>query len=251
MVLKKLCDIKVGRTLYRGQSYNDILSMLSSGVLSFDSLASEVDKNQWSDLLKFNDLAPYLTSKLMLASNGYSHESLFNHWYVKDGERSFGPFSLLQMLEFFQQQRLHLDSLVRHSSGEGWSVFSDSGPFATKSLKQLLSCAEIKKIITRRKQPRIRYDNEVFLSAAAELYRGITWSLSSQGLGLVTDQSTQLNLNNRVNIIINSNNEHGAVQVKGRVVNIKKEINYERVAIELDEENEFLNQFIDQRIPRL
>ncbi len=239
----------MGHTLFGGQSYQDILGMLSSGALPFNSLASPVGLNQWTDLMAFQDFGQFLASKLMLASTGYSHDSLFNHWYIKDGERSFGPFSMLQMLEFYQQKRLHLNNLVRHPSSETWSLFTETGPFAEQSLEKLLATPELKAIYGRRKLPRVSYDNEVFLSAAGELYRGISWSLSCKGLGLVTDQSTIIELGHRVNIIINANHEHGAVQVKGKVVNLKKETNYERVAIEFDQENEFLNQFVAQRVP--
>lgn len=249
--MKNICDVKMGHTQYGGQSFQEILGMLSSGVLPFNSLASDVGKNQWQDLLSYNDFGHFLAGKLMLASNGYSYDSLFNHWYVKDGDRSFGPFSLLQMLEFFHQKRLHLDNLVRHPSSEKWEPLSRCGPFEVKSLEKLLNCPQLKGIFGRRQLPRIPYDNEVFISASAELYRGVTWSLSAKGLGVVTDKSTIINLGQRVNIIINANHEHGAVQVKGKVVNLKKEINYERVAVEFDEENEFLNQFIDQRVPKL
>ena len=248
---KKLCDIKAGRTLYGDQTFTDILSMLSSGVVPFNSKLADAGSNQWEDLLKYQGFPDYLVGKLMLASNGYSYDSLFNHWYIKDGDRSFGPFSLLQMLEFFQQSRLHLDNLIRHSSSSGWESFGKSGPFAVQSLEQLMDCDSIKNLISRRQHPRIPYTNEVFVSSRAELYRGVSWSLSSRGMGLVTDESTKIEADHRVNIIVNSNNEHGSVQVKGRVVNIKKEVNYERVAVEFDEENEFLNGFIQQRIPRL
>lgn len=241
----------MGRTLYKGQTYGEILSMLSSGVLPFNSLASQVGQNLWTDLIQYSDFGFFLANKLMLAANGYSYDSLFNHWYIKDGDRSFGPFSLIQMLEFFYQKRLHLDNLVRHPSFEKWETFGKSGPFEVESLDKLIHCVPIQQIIGRRKNPRIQYDNEAFISTSAELYRGVTWSLSAKGLGLVTDQATIMELDQRVNIIINSNNEHGAVQVKGKIVNLKKEVNYERVAIEFDQENEFLNQYIDQRIPRL
>lgn len=249
--MKKLCDIKVGSTKYTEQSYADVLAMLSSGVLPFYSLASKAKANQWQGLLSFDDFGSFLANKLMLASNGYSYDSLFNHWYIKDGSRSFGPFSLLQMLEFFHQKRLHFDNLVRHPSSDRWEAFAHCGPFEVKSLEALIACQPIKDLITRRQNPRIQYDNEVFVSAAAELYRGVTWSLSAKGLGMVTDQSTIIADGQRLNIIINSNHEHGAIQVKGRVVSLHKEINYERVAIEFDCENEMLNQYIDQRVPKL
>lgn len=248
--MKNLCDVKMGHTQFGGQTYQDILGMLSSGVITFNSLASEVGQNQWVDLITYKDFGTFLANKLMLASNGYSYDSLFNHWYVKDGERSYGPFSLIQMLEFYHQNRLHLENLIRHPSSELWTALGDTGPFEAKSLEKLLSSPDLKSIIERRKTPRIPYDNEVFISAAAELYRGVTWSLSAKGVGLVTDQSTVIGLGQKVNIIINANHEHGAVQVKGTVVNLKKEVNYERVAVEFDQENEFLNQFIDQRVPR-
>lgn len=241
----------MGRTQYGGQTYTEVLGMLSSGVVSFNSLLSQPDANKWVDLLKFEDFSQFIIGKLLLAANGYSYDSLFNHWYIKDGERSFGPFSMIQMLEFYQQHRVHLDNLVRHSSFSSWQPFAKSGPFETKSLEKLMACQEIKDVITRRRHPRINYTNEVFVSSRAELYRGVTWSLSCLGLGLVTDESTQIQLEDRVNIIVNSNNDHGAVQVKGRVVNVRKEQNYERVAVQFDQENDFLNTYINSRIPKL
>ena len=249
--LKKLCDLKMGRTKYGEKTYLEVLGMLSSGVVPFNSFLSEPGKDQWTELLKYNAFSEYLVGKLMLAANGYSYDSLFNHWYIKDGQRSFGPFSLIQMLEFYQQNRIHLDNLIRHSTYNQWEAFGQSGPFSQESLEKLIANPDIKNIITRRKHPRINYTNEVFISSRAELYRGVTWSLSSLGLGLVTDQATLLEQNHRVNIIVNSNNDHGAVQVKGRVVNVKKETNYERVAIQFDEANDFLDQYIQRRVPNL
>ncbi len=249
--MSKICDVKKGGTFYRGQNYNQILSMLSSGILPFDSFVTQSGHDHWVELLKFNDFGQFLAGKLLLAANGYSFDSLFNHWYIKDGERSFGPFSLIQMLEFYNQKRIQLDNLVRHPSSTVWETFGTCGPFEMKSLEQLMACAPINHIISRRKHPRIRYDNEVFLSSDAALYRGVTWSLSARGLGIVTDQATSIHMGQNLNIIINANNDHGAVQVKGKVVNLRKETNYERVAIEFDLENESLNQYIDQRVPRL
>ena len=114
-----------------------------------------------------------------------------------------------------------------------------------------MDCGLINPIVTHRRHPRIKYDNEVFISANGELYRGVTWSLSSGGLGLVTDQATSMNYNNLVNVIINSNNEHGSVQIRGKVVNIRKEINYERIALEFENESDMLNSYIQKRVPRL
>lgn len=244
------CDIKFGRTVYRGITYTDIVAMLSSGMIHFGSEASELSLAQWTPLLKFNDFSKFISHKLLIASNSHSYDSLFNHWYIKDGSRHFGPFSLLQMLEFFHQDRLELENLVRHPSFSNWEKFGESGPFELKSLEQLLSSEELKEVITRRKHPRIKYDNEVFISAQGDLYRGVSWSLSTGGLGIVTDESTAMKLNDRVNVIINSNNDHGSVQVKGKIVNLKKEMNCERIALEFENENEFLNNFIHQRVPR-
>jgi hypothetical protein len=153
------------------------------------------------------------------------------------------------MLEFYQQQRLCDDTFVRHPSLPNWLTFAECGPFQGESRKALMSCPLIHHIITRRKTPRIPYDNEVFVSAAGELYRGISWSLSAGGLGFVTDQSTLIETGQRLNILINANYDHGAFQVKGRVVNLKKETNYERVAIEFDQSNDFIDQFIANRVP--
>ncbi len=249
--MEKKCDIQVGRSLHSDQSYLDVLSQLSSGAIPFVAKASLPGEKDWVPLLDFQDFSQFLVGKLMLASNGYSYESLFNHWYVKDGSRSFGPFSLIQMLEFYQQKRLHLDNLIRHSSFESWLELAKAHPFSEGALEALINNEPIKNVISRRRNPRIPYTNEVFLSSRAELYRGVTWSLSCQGLGLVTDGTTDIELDHKVNIIVNSNNEHGAVQVKGRVVNIRKETNYERVAVEFDDQNDFLKDFIQKRVPKL
>ncbi len=242
-------DIKVGSSQFNKQTYFDVLSMLSSGAIPFTALASSLGGKDWMKLLSIDSFPQFLVNNLMIASKGYSYDSLFNHWYIKGRESSYGPFSLIQLLEFYHQNRLHSQDFIRHSSFSSWLKLEHSSPFKDGGLATLLECKEIAQVISRRRHPRISYTNEVFVSTRAELYRGVTWSLSNSGLGLVTDESTSMELNHRVNIIVNSNNEHGAVQVKGQVVNIKKETNYERVAIEFDQENPFLTDFILKRVP--
>jgi hypothetical protein len=250
MDVDKKCDLKYGRMLYRGVSYNEIISMLSSGMIAFNSEISLAEKPPWQPLLQFNDFPSFVTHKLLIAANSHSYDSLFNHWYVKDRDNSFGPFSLLQMLEFFIQNRIELEHLIRHSSFSDWEKMGQSGPFELKSLENLLSCQPINNIISRRRHPRVKYDNEVFISSGGELYRGVSWSLSTGGLGIVTDQSTKIQLDDKVNVIINSNQEHGAVQIKGRIVSLQKEMNFERVAMQFETKNDFLDRYIDSRIPK-
>jgi hypothetical protein len=249
--LNQSCDIKLGKNLFKGQSFHDILSLLSDGTLTFLAQAADAGTKEWVNLLQYNDFGQYTVNKLMLVANTHSHESFFNHWHIKDGERSFGPFSFLQMLEFIEQKRLHLDNLIRHPRFSQWEPVALTTLFSEESLRELMSCEPLHRIVCRRKTPRVQYDNEAFLSASGELYRGVTWSLSVKGMGIVTDQTTKLEEGNRVNIIINSNNDHGSVQVKGVVVNLRDEVNYQRVAIEFDQENEFLNQYLEKRIPKL
>ena len=109
MKKEKKCDIKHDGRLYREMRHLDITSMLSSGLISFNAEASPLDLDQWQPLLSYEDFGPYIADKLRLASNGYSYDSLFNHWYIKGEESNFGPFSLLEMLEFLQQDRIGLE----------------------------------------------------------------------------------------------------------------------------------------------
>lgn len=249
MELNHRCDVKIGKNYFYGQSFVDILKLLSSGDIDFSAVASIQDRKRYKPIMMYPDFSPFITKKLMLASNGYSHDSLFNHWYVKEENMSYGPFSLLQMLEFYYRKRVLLHHPVRHATFETWCEFNQAGPFMEESRKALLASEEIKEVVARRQQPRIRYENEVFLSGGGSLYRGIAWSLSTGGMGLVTDEATDMNFDSQVNLIINSNNEHGSIQIKGRVVNIKKEVNYERIALEFATENELLNEYIGRRIP--
>ena len=251
MGLEPLFDLRQDRRFIYGQNKMELVNLLSQGEVDFSVFLSLSGAKEFQPILNLTSFRDFLLPKIKVASNGYSHDSLFNHWYVKDGSDHFGPFSMLQMLEFFQQKRLHLDNLVRHPSHKEWKAFSTARPFNQESRTALLKDPEVMSLVSRRRHPRIKYDNEVFISANGELYRGITWSLSIGGVGLVTDESTTMSMNCPVNIIINSNNEHGSVQVKAKVVNIRKEANYERVALEFHGENEFLKTYVQKRVPCL
>lgn len=243
------CDVRCGREIHRGIEFTDVMAKLSSGILAFHSEACVPGSENWVALMQFPDFCPFIASKLKLAATGLTTESLFNNWFVKDRQSSLGPFSLLQMLEFHNQKRIRLGTMIHHSTMQDWEAFGTLNPFDAKSLASMLAQPEIIDLITRRKHPRIRYSNEVFLSTHGDLYRGVTFSLSHGGLGVLTDVITNIELNDRVNVMINSNTDHGSVQVKGRIVNLKKEQNFERLALEFDGQNEFLTQFLENRIP--
>lgn len=243
------CDVRSGRDIYRGIDFTDAVAKLSSGIVTFHADACEPRSEKWAPLLLYPDFAPYIASKLKLAATGIANDSLFNNWFVKDKQSSLGPFSLLQMLEFQSQKRIRLGTMIHHPTLQDWEVFGAFNPFDGRSLSLIMSQPSITDLITRRKHPRIRYSNEVFLSAQGDLYRGVSFSLSQGGLGVLTDVATNIELNDRVNVIINSNSDHGSVQVKGRIVNLKKEQNFERLALQFDNENEFLTTFLDNRIP--
>ena len=249
MSVEKKCDLRSGRTEYLSTTYDEIVTMLSSGVITFYSEVRSGEGASWVSLLSFQDFPKYIGHKLRIATAKRTHDSLFTHWYLKDGERRFGPFSVLQILEFFCQSRIDLDQLVRHPSFSHWEALGTSSLFEVRSLGELLACETIRSLVSRRKQPRIEYDNEVFVSVRAELLQGVCYSLSSGGLGVLISDEALIKMGDLVNVIINANSDHGAVQVKGRVVSLRKEMNKVRLALEFENENQFLNLYISQRIP--
>lgn len=244
------CNLLFGRSTYSQLSYSEVAQMLASGQVDFTARARGSTSEPYSPLLQYSDFSQFMIHYLKVASHSHSYDSFFNHWYVRGPKvDNFGPFSFLQMLEFFHQDRIGLQTLVRHPSFSGWEPFERSGPFNFKSLEQILKSKSIYNIISRRRHPRISYNTEVFISGCGELYRGTSWTLSSGGIGLITEQQTTFHLNDRLNIILNGNIEHGAIQAKARVVNIKKEHNFERLALEFENPNESLDEYIGKRVP--
>ncbi len=251
MGVNNRCHVKVGQTLLGEKSFSEILLMLSSGVIDFNTKIRLSHEDRWAFMLNHQPLALYTADKLMLASTGSERSSLFTNWYVRGGQTPFGPFSLLQMLEFYVQKRLYKDNRVRHSMCDAWAPFGESGPFAGKSLDQLLGCEPLRNIITRRKTPRIKYTREVFISAGGDLYEGTSSNLSLQGLGVVVEHATSLVPGQTVNAIIKASHGQGSVQVKGRVVNLNKQGHYERFAIQFQKSNERLTRHLALHVPRL
>lgn len=247
--MNKPYDVLVGRAIYRNKDFAEIIMMLSRGEVHFAGQLRSLRGSHWVPMLSFENFADFAVHKLMIAASGRSHHSFFNHWYLQSMETHLGPFSILQVLEFVQQKRLSPHQLVRHPNMDEWMALSLAPLFKEGGLEELLNCGAVQNIIGRRKHPRISYDNEVFISSKGSLYRGVSWSLSSGGVGVVTDDSTLMDMHDSVNVIINSNNHHGSVQMKGRVVDLKKEMNCEKVALKFDNQNEFLNQFLQTRVP--
>ncbi len=248
MIVEEYYDIRFERQYYTQLSSQRIIELLSSGIINF-STEVKTPQGDWVSFLKIEPILEKLLKNLMLFSSTNSTTSLFGNWYVKGIHSTWGPFSLLQMLEFYMQKRVMDDSLIHHFKFEDWSLLTDTPLFVPASLGVVLKEPTIREVVSRRKNPRIDYNNEVFVSCHGDLFRGLSVSLSLGGLGIITDHLTTMNINDPVNIIINSNNEHGAIQLKGRVVSSLKSVNFERMAIEFVGRNEFLKNYIEQRVP--
>ena len=227
-------DLKAGEVTYEGMSLLTVLHNLSKGHFEFDAQIKTAGLETWQPILTNPQVTDGLLRQLMLANHSLSKGSLFNNWFLDDAKVNLGPFSLVQMLEFYKQKRIHLDSIVSHPMIEGWQPLGKNKPFTEKSLNCLLACEPLNKIISRRRTPRIPFNSEVFLSNQGNLYRGVSWSLSEGGLGVLTDETTTIHPGERVNVIINGNGEHSAIQVKGQIVSLQKEQNYDRLALEFD-----------------
>ncbi len=243
-------DVKVADVIYEGMSLLTVLHNLSKGNFDFNAEVRNTTEETWHPLLENQVVTESIMRQLMLATHSLSKSSLFNDWHLKDSKVNLGPFSLVQMLEFYQQKRIHIESLVNHPLIEGWRTLGQCKPFTEASLGPLLSCKPLKQIISRRRTPRISFNSEVFISNQGDLYRGVSWSLSEGGLGVLTDKTTMILPGEKVNVIINGNGEHSAIQVKGHIVSLQKEQNYDRLALEFEKTSSQLNDYISLRLPR-
>lgn len=249
MDANRSCELRSGRTVYSSTNFNDIVVMLSSGLITFNAEARDPGAKEWTNLLSYADFAAFVSRKMRQATSQKTHDSLFSHWYLKDGQSHFGPFSVLQILEFFCQGRIDLEQMVRHPSSNSWEPLSSTSLFEVRSLGELLSCDAIRNLVSRRKHPRIDYDNEAFVSVKGELYQGVSFSLSAGGLGVLFSEETDIEVGDPVNVIINGNGDHSAVQMKAKVVSLRRDMNTDRIALEFADQNHFLNHYIRQRIP--
>jgi len=243
-------DLRVGDIAYEEMSLLTVLHNLSKGHFDFNAQVKTAELGTWQPLLENLQVTNALLRQLLLANHSLSNGSLFNSWYLRGSSANLGPFSLVQMLEFYKQKRIHLDSLANHSLNGDWQPLGQNKPFTENSLPCLLACEPLNQIISRRRTPRIPFNSEVFLSNQGNLYRGVSWSLSEGGLGVLTDETTAIDSGEMVNIIINGNGEHSAIQVKGHIVSLQKEQNYDRLALEFETASSKLNEYISQRLPR-
>lgn len=244
-------DFKVGDLTYESMSLLTILHNLSKGHFDFNGEVRTTKEETWQPLLENQVVTEYILRQMMLATHSLSKSSLFNDWSLQDSKINLGPFSLVQMLEFYLQKRIDSDSLVSHPLIEDWQALGQCKPFTEASLSSLLACKPLNQIISRRRTPRISFNSEVFISNQGDLYRGVSWSLSEGGLGVLTDNSTAIHPGEKVNVIINGNGEHRAIQVKGHIVSLEKEQNYDRLALEFDASSSQLNEYIGLRLPGL
>lgn len=243
-----LFDIRCDERVWSRQSITQVLDLLSRGMIHFSSVTLDVQK-QPTPLFDDPAVADLILRQLFLAGASGETNSVFSNWLVKGEKGDYGPFSLLQILEFYKQKRISEHSLLYHSLLTDWQAMGEIDILQTKSLLALLNHSYYKDRIGRRAHPRIAYNNEVFLSSAGELYRGVCVTVSEGGVGIVTDQLTQMQVGNQVNLIINSNAEHATIQLKGTVVSVVKSMNFEKVAIQFNEVHPDLKNYIDQKLP--
>jgi hypothetical protein len=243
-----ILDVRTLGNIHRDISLTALILNISQGHFDFNI---EIQREaSWIPALSDQQVVQMLVRQMMLASHSMNDGSIFADWYIKVRDRSFGPFPILQLLEFYQQGRVDELTLVTHPLREArWQTLGQVHPFTKSSFSQLMSCKEITAIASRRKAPRVNFSGEVFMSNNGDLYRGVCWSLSQGGLGVLSDKSTNMSVGDRVNMIINSSVDHGAVQVKGHVVSLAKEGNYDRVALQFEEESPCIGSYLNQRLP--
>ena len=209
------------------------------------------ENESWIRLPHHAVLGPLIEESLRNAQNEKNHpkSSIFMHWYVADGACKYGPFSLVQMVEYMQQRRVGYGDLVYHPNYFVWKRLSEMPPFADANVKALFDFADLSPAFTQRKYPRVKYDNSVLIFDNNAFYSGYAWSLSRKGLGVVVNKQTPFQLEDNLNIHIQSNDEHGAVKAKARVVSRHVKGGLEKFGLMFEQEIEALSEYIDRLIP--
>ncbi|MCJ8277330.1 MAG: DUF4339 domain-containing protein [Bdellovibrionales bacterium] len=231
-------------------SQEELCVAISLGQIPFYSQVSSIDQKKWKPLHKEIFLAQIISQQIKSPTHKTSEGSIYGNWFVKNGDSSFGPFSLVQMIELCQQNNLVADSLVRHSSLKGWETLSQTKPFDDKSVKSLFKYPDLSKVFTQRKSPRVYYSNSVCLTRNRdELYSGMSLSLSKKGIGIILDEKANVKVKEKLNLIINRNSEHGMIQSKCEVVSFNQCDGQDRLGLVFDQEIEPLTEYIERRVP--
>ena len=97
-------------------------------------------------------------------------------------------------------------------------VFSDIYLLSPLNLKVLFEISDLKPLFLQRQQPRIQYKNGVLVYNENSFYKGATWSLSSEGIGVILQNKTPFEVGTELQVHIDRHAKHDAIHTKCNVV---------------------------------
>lgn len=249
-VKEKELLVRCVKSDYGQVKIDDILQEISLGQIPFFAEVQDKESEKWLPLSSHKDLSQKVVQSLK-SPEQFNHQTIYNNWFVKSDDHRFGPFSLIQMIELYQQNNLRVDSLIRHPNLKQWEALVDVTPFDDRSVRALFRYPGMGEVFTRRKSPRIQYANDVCISVEGHLYSGTSLSLSKMGIGVVVEDQTEMRVSDKLNLLINPNSEHGTVQSKCEVVSLTRSMGKDRVGLVFAQEIDSLTEYIERRIPLL
>jgi len=224
-------------------SVHEIISLLKDGE-AFYEIQVKTDLNQaWQPLSHSEHLARQVAMALTNAPNtseeGYS---TLSNWRIANSEK--GPFNYLAMVQFLQNHRIEKDEWVCHPRLEGPMQIKNIPLFGDINVETLFEFATLKPIFERRKNVRINYENRVLLYGESHFYAGNTWSLSTQGLGVVLDANMPFQTGETLRVHLHKTNNHAAIQVAATVVSRVDDDLSTRLGLVFQHEVEPLTEYI-------
>ena len=231
-------------------SPKQILQQLKNSELGFDIQVFDKKSTHWGALARHDSLAGMISKELREAKNTRREsKSYFSNWFIADGANKYGPFTLLQMVQYLQMKRLSYEDLVYHPNYHVWRRVSDLTPFRLNNIKALFQFTQLRPMFIARQNPRVKYENRVLVYDENAFYNGATWSLSRRGIGVILDKNTPFKVGSELQLHINRRDEHGAVQMKCKVVSRQTEKKGERLGLIFRQEVDSINEYIETIVP--
>ena len=231
-------------------SASKIITKLQRAEMPFDVQVFDVDSSLWVALSRHEVLGPAVTEALRDTNEIRKNpDSIFGHWHIADGHTRFGPFSLLQMIQFLQQKRLGYEDLVYHRLGQTWLKVAATNTFKDSNVKALFNFPLLRPMFKLRQNTRVNYNNKVLVYDENAFYNGIAWSLSAQGVGIELEKNSPFKMGSRIQIHINRHVKHSAIQASCRVVSRHVTRNGERLGLAFDHKVDALREYIESLVP--
>ena len=113
-------------------------------------------------------------------------------WYLLQRDRRQGPYSFYDVLKKLQNKELYGSELAQAGNSQDsgpWVPISCLEDFSEERIRKLIQSgdAKIQDILIKRKNPRIEKILPVFVHDSVMAWKGRSFSISTQGVGIILD----------------------------------------------------------------